>query len=76
MPSILDIRNLSCTLGNRPILRDVSLEVAEGETIALLGRSGSGKTTLLKTVNRLIQPTAGTILFEGRSQAAIAEPVG
>jgi osmoprotectant transport system ATP-binding protein len=69
VPSILDIRNLSCTLGNRPILRDVSLEVAEGETIALLGRSGSGKTTLLKTVNRLIQPTAGTILFEGRSQA-------
>ncbi len=67
-PPILEIRNLSCTLGGRPILRDVSLEVAEGETVALLGRSGSGKTTLLKTVNGLVRPTGGDILFEGRSQ--------
>lgn len=69
MPSILEIRNLSCTLGNRPVLRNVSLEVAEGETVALLGRSGSGKTTLLKTVNRLVPPTGGEIVFEGRSQS-------
>src|SRR6476620_3959069 len=65
VPSILEIRNLSCTLGNRPVLRNVSLEVSEGETVALLGRSGSGKTTLLKTVNRLVPPTGGEIVFEG-----------
>lgn len=69
VPPILEIRNLSCTLGARAILREVSLAVSEGETVVLLGRSGSGKTTLLKTVNGLIRPTAGEILFEGKSTA-------
>ena len=68
-PGILEIRNLSYTIGGREILRDVSLDVAEGETVVLLGRSGSGKTTLLKAVNTLIAPTGGTIRFEGRPTA-------
>jgi osmoprotectant transport system ATP-binding protein len=51
------------------VLRGVSLDVAEGETIALLGRSGSGKTTLLKTVNGLVATTSGEIRFEGRPAA-------
>ncbi len=67
---ILEIRNLSCALAGRPVLRGISLTVAEGETVVLLGRSGSGKTTLLKTVNGLVQPNGGEILFEGRSAAA------
>ncbi len=66
---LLEIRNLSCTLGGRSILRDVSLTVSEGETVVLLGRSGSGKTTLLKTVNGLIRPTGGAIHFEGKPAA-------
>lgn len=44
---------------------DLSLEVAEGETVALIGPSGCGKTTLLKMVNRLIEPTAGMIRVFG-----------
>ncbi len=64
---ILEIRGLSCSLGGRKILREISLDAAPGETIVLLGRSGSGKTTLLKTVNGLIAPTAGEIRFEGRT---------
>jgi len=75
VPPILEIRNLSCTLGGRAILREVSLAVSEGETVVLLGRSGSGKTTLLKTVNGLIRPTAGEILFEGKSTAEW-DPIG
>jgi osmoprotectant transport system ATP-binding protein len=67
--ALLGIRNLSCSIGGRAILREISLEVHEGETVVLLGRSGSGKTTLLKTVNGLIAPTAGTIEFEGRASA-------
>jgi len=47
----------------------VSLELAEGETVALLGRSGSGKTTLLKSVNRLVPPSGGEIVFDGRPQS-------
>jgi osmoprotectant transport system ATP-binding protein len=66
---ILEIRNVSYAIGGRPILREVSLHVDEGETVVLLGRSGSGKTTLLKTVNALVGPTSGEIWFEGRPAA-------
>jgi osmoprotectant transport system ATP-binding protein len=48
-------------------LRGVSLEVAPGDCLAILGTSGSGKTTLLKMVNRLIEPTSGAVLVRGRS---------
>lgn len=67
--ALLELRNLSCSIGGRAILRDISLDVHEGETVVLLGRSGSGKTTLLKTVNGLIPPTSGAIRFEGRAAA-------
>src|SRR3954454_11843413 len=66
---ILDIRNVSYAIGGKPVLRDVSLSVGEGETVVLLGRSGSGKTTLLKTVNGLVQPDAGEIWFLGKRAA-------
>jgi osmoprotectant transport system ATP-binding protein len=48
-------------------LREVSLEVAPGDCLAILGTSGSGKTTLLKMVNRLIEPTAGAVEVRGRA---------
>jgi osmoprotectant transport system ATP-binding protein len=67
--TILEIRDVSCALGGRPVLRHVNLTVEEGETVVLLGRSGSGKTTLLKTVNGLVPPTSGEIRFEGRGAA-------
>jgi osmoprotectant transport system ATP-binding protein len=72
--AILEIRNLSCALAGRPILRDISIDVPEGETVVLLGRSGSGKTTLLKTVNGLVRPTSGEIRFEGK-RAAEWDPI-
>ena len=50
-------------------LSGVSLEVSPGEVLALLGTSGSGKTTLLKTVNRLIDPSAGEVVVQGRPTA-------
>jgi osmoprotectant transport system ATP-binding protein len=55
--------------GGHEALRGVSLDVRSGECLAILGTSGSGKTTLLKTVNRLIEPTSGTVFVEGRAAA-------
>jgi osmoprotectant transport system ATP-binding protein len=68
-PALLEIRNVSYAIAGRPVLRDVTLAVGEGETLVLLGRSGSGKTTLLKCVNGLVRPDAGEIRFEGRATA-------
>ena len=67
--AILEIRDLSCALGGRPVLRHIDLTVEEGETVVLLGRSGSGKTTLLKAVNGLVPASAGEVRFEGRAAA-------
>jgi osmoprotectant transport system ATP-binding protein len=67
---ILEIRDLSYAIAGRPVLRKISLSVAEGEIVVLLGRSGSGKTTLLKTVNGLVRPDSGQILFQGQPVVA------
>ncbi|GCE25531.1 hypothetical protein KDA_10150 [Dictyobacter alpinus] len=50
-----------------PAVDNVSFEVPEGSTCMLVGTSGSGKTTLLRMVNRLIEPTSGAILLEGKN---------
>jgi osmoprotectant transport system ATP-binding protein len=55
--------------GQHYAIRDVSLEVREGETLVLLGSSGCGKTTLLKLINRLLDPTSGTIEVDGKDVA-------
>lgn len=62
------IRNLSKSYdGERTFaVRGASLEIAPGEFMAVVGTSGSGKTTLLKSINRLIQPTSGTVEVEGQ----------
>lgn len=51
------------------LLDSISLAIEAGTTTALLGRSGSGKTTLLRTVNRMIEPTSGSVVVEGTAVA-------
>jgi osmoprotectant transport system ATP-binding protein len=52
--------------GGRVLIDDLNLQIRQGETVVLLGRSGSGKTTTLKLINRLLVPTSGDVLVEGR----------
>ncbi len=53
--------------GRTHAVDDLSLEIAEGETLVLLGSSGCGKTTTLKMINRLIEPSSGDIFVDGRN---------
>ncbi|WP_369059262.1 sulfate/molybdate ABC transporter ATP-binding protein [Caulobacter sp. 73W] len=61
----ISIRSVDKRFGRYPALNDVSLEIADGELLALLGPSGSGKTTLLRTIAGLEFPDAGQVLFGG-----------
>ncbi|MCL4683904.1 ABC transporter ATP-binding protein [Myxococcota bacterium] len=60
--------------GDRIAVEDVSLQVAPGELVALVGASGSGKTTTLKMVNRLIEPTTGIVRVAGRDVSGVSGP--
>lgn len=64
---VLDSVSKSYDGGNSYAVSDLSLEVQDGETLVLLGSSGSGKTTTLKMVNRLIEPTSGSITVDGEN---------
>lgn len=53
------------------VVRDVTLSVAAGEWLALIGESGSGKTTTLRTINRLVEPTEGRVHVDGRDVSTV-----
>ncbi len=65
-PPLLRVAGVSKSYNGAPVLRDVSLTVAGGETVCVVGPSGSGKTTLLRCVNRLIAPDRGFVEVGGR----------
>jgi osmoprotectant transport system ATP-binding protein len=67
----LDFRDVSYTVANRQILNRISFQVDRGETLVLLGRSGSGKTTALRLINRLLEPSSGTIFVDGQDVAQL-----
>lgn len=62
---VLEVRGLSVDHGQLRAVSDVSLEVARGEVLAVIGANGAGKSTLLRTIAGLHRPTTGTILRDG-----------
>ena len=65
--TVLELRNLQKQFGDHAVLRDISLTVAKGQTVSVIGASGSGKSTMLRCINLLETPTAGEILFRGQN---------
>lgn len=63
---MLKLENVDAGYGKLNILRDVSLEVKEGEFVALVGPNGAGKTTTLRAISSIITPTKGKIIFDGK----------
>jgi branched-chain amino acid transport system ATP-binding protein len=68
---ILELRNIDTFYGLGHILHGLSLSVAEGEVVALLGRNGAGKTTTLRSISGLTPPRAGEIRYQGRNIAGL-----
>jgi phospholipid/cholesterol/gamma-HCH transport system ATP-binding protein len=62
----VEIRDLHFSYGDLEVLRGLSLDIARGQVVAILGGSGSGKSTLLKLIGAQLHPTRGTITVEGR----------
>ena len=71
---LLRFERVNAFYGKSHILTDASLDVREGEIVALLGRNGAGKSTLLKTLTGLVPPASGTIEYAGRDIAGLAAP--
>jgi phospholipid/cholesterol/gamma-HCH transport system ATP-binding protein len=70
---LIRLEDVSVAFGPQAVLRDVSLAVRPGETVALIGESGCGKSVTLKLIVGLLEPTGGGVFFEGRPLAGMRE---
>ena len=62
--NLIEVKNLKISFGSLDVLKDVSINIKEGEKIVVIGPSGSGKSTFLRCLNRLENPTGGHIIFD------------
>jgi branched-chain amino acid transport system ATP-binding protein len=69
---VLRVRSLSVAYGGLQALSDVSLDVEQGEFVAVVGPNGAGKTTLFKTISGTVSPGAGEIIYKGHNLLAIS----
>jgi len=66
MTALLSVRDLEVSYGTIPALHGVTLEVAKGEIVTLIGANGAGKTTTLRTISGLLKPKVGEVMFNGK----------
>ena len=69
----LEIKNLNVSIGNIPILRDVSLSVPSGQMFGLIGHNGAGKTTLMRAIMGLLEVDGGDVSFDGNDLRKMAD---
>jgi branched-chain amino acid transport system ATP-binding protein len=69
---VLKIRSLDVAYGGLKALSDVSLDVEEGQLVAVVGPNGAGKTTLFKTISGVVTPVSGEIVYKGKNLLAVA----
>lgn len=72
-PPLVQIRDLSVSFGRHPVLRDISLTLPRGLTLAVIGESGCGKTVLMKSLIGLVAPSQGQVVFDGHDLATLNE---
>jgi phospholipid/cholesterol/gamma-HCH transport system ATP-binding protein len=70
---LIDVENLTVRFGRQQVLRDITIVVPRGQTLAIIGESGCGKTVLLKTIIGLVSPTQGSAAFDGRQLNALSD---
>ena len=70
----LSVSNLQAGYGDVQVLWDVSLEVATGELVCIIGTNGAGKTTLMRCLSGLVRPSAGVITVDGKAMGQAAPP--
>ena len=68
---ILSLQNISFSYDKTPVLKDISYDFEKGKMYCIIGKSGAGKTTLLSLLSGLAKPTAGDIIYDGKSIAKI-----
>lgn len=62
----IELNELNVNFGRQVVLRDITLSIPRGQTLAIIGESGCGKTVLLKTIIGLLRPTSGHVVFDGQ----------
>ena len=71
MQPVLEVKNLRAAYGERQILKGVSFSLQADDFFAIIGPSGAGKSTLIRCVNRLVEPSGGEVIFNGRDIAKV-----
>ena len=72
MPELIEATNLTKVYGTSRVVDGVSFNIRRGETLGLVGESGSGKSTVARMLLRLVEPTSGSVSFDGTDVLAVS----